>query len=404
MADLSSDTVLRRAPSLTVELGTNTIVRVGDRRIPVGGNILPILETFAQPVAFSKAVKSLSEKVKGAQAWIELVSAITNLYKAGVLVDEAGSAPVLGTGWSAPVIHIAMLNDRLRTETFIRAIEAVVRPGDVAVDIGTGTGVLAVAAARAGARHVYAIEATEMGRAAKDLFAANGFADRITLLPGWSSQVELPERANVLIAEVIGNDPVEEGVMETFADARKRFLLPDARIIPSRARVFGIPVTIDEKVLASYAFTPEKTKTWKESFGIDFDSLLTSALNGSIVFRIHSHGVREWPQLSSPIMLADLDLSGTKPPLVNESVELTIETPGLLGGLLVYFELDVSPGERLSTSPTEAGETCSWAAKIWTSGKQQPVIAGDRIRVSYKYRVDSSETRIELIPQSSGSS
>lgn len=151
-ADLNPDTVLQRAPSLTLELGPNANARVGDRRVPVGPNILPILQAFEQPVAFGIAVKGLSEKITGAQAWIELVSTITSLYKTGVLVGEgAARKPVVGAGWTAPMIHIAMLNDRLRTETFIRGIEAVVRPGDVVVDIGTGSGVMAVAAARAGA-------------------------------------------------------------------------------------------------------------------------------------------------------------------------------------------------------------------------------------------------------------
>lgn len=402
MAELSSDTILQRAPSLNVELGADTMIRVGETRIPAGPNVLAILEAFAQPVAFSQAVNGLSDKIKGAQAWIELVSTITSYYKAGVLVDEAGSPAVLGAGWSAPSIHISMLNDRVRAETFIRAIETVVRPGDVVVDIGTGTGILAAAAARAGARHVYAIEATEIGRTAQAMFAANGFADRITLLPGWSSQVELPEHANVLIAEIIGNDPVEEGVMETFADARKRFLTPDARIIPRGVQVLGVPIQIDEKLLRGQAFTSDATTAWREWYGIDFDSLLTSPLNRSIVLRIHPHAVRDWPQLCSPVVLADLDLSGTKHPLVNESAEFTIETAGLLGGLLVYFELDVSPGQRISTSPAVASEASSWAVKVWASGNPTPVQPGDRFKVDYKYRVDSAGTKIELIPQKGG--
>jgi len=398
MAELNSDRVLQLAPSLNVELGGRRLIHVGGRHVPAPANVLAILEAFTHPVTFSKAVKSLSEKVTGAQAWIDLVSGITNLYKEGVLIDEAGSVPARGTAWSAPEVHISMLNDRVRTETFIRAIEAVVRPGDVVVDIGTGTGVLAVAAARAGARHVYAIEATEVGRAAQEVFAANGFADRITLLPGWSSQVELPERANVLIAEIIGNDPVEEGVMETFADARTRFLTPDARIIPHRVQVLGIPIVIDEKITPRFTFTADTARTWKEWYATDFDSLVTSAINRSVVLRSQPYGVRDWPQLCSPVVLADLDLSGTKHPLVNESTEFTIETGGLLGGLLVYFDLDVAPGERISTSPAVAGETCSWATKIWISDVQRAVEPGNRFKVAYKYRVDSPDTRIEIIP------
>src|SRR3954454_16113224 len=79
-------------------------------------------------------------------------------------------------------LHGAMLDDRRRTRSFIAAIEAAVRPGDVVVEIGTGTGVLAVAAARAGARRVYALESANMAAWARRIFAANRVSDRATLV------------------------------------------------------------------------------------------------------------------------------------------------------------------------------------------------------------------------------
>jgi protein arginine N-methyltransferase 1 len=396
MAQLSSDTVLQRAPLLNLELGPSTIINISGKQIIAGNHVLPILEAFTHPVPYSQAVKTLSERVTGVQGWIELVSTITNLYKAGVLVDEAGSAPVAGIGWSAPEVHVAMLNDRVRTKTFLDAIAGTVRPGDVVVDIGTGTGVLAVAAARAGARHVYAIEATDIGRAAAQVFAANDLSDRITVVPGWSQQVELPERANVLIAEVIGNEPLEEGVMETFADARKRFLTPDARIIPSRVSVFAVPVEIDQATVSKFAFTPDATGQWKEWYGIDFTALETSPMNKAIVFKFPAHEARKWKTLGSPFKLADLDLSGASNPLVNESAEFAITTAGMLSGLLMYFELDVAPGHRISTSPAVADETCSWWLKTWLTESPVEVKPGDNLKVSYRYRVDSPGTRIEI--------
>jgi len=399
MAELSSDTVLQRAPQMNVELGANTIIHVGGRQVAsAGSQVLPILHAFTHPVAYSKAVKDLSGTVTGVQGWIELVSTITNLYKAGVLVDEAGASPEPVIGWSAPAVHISMLNDRVRTDAFVKAIGEVVRPGDVVVDIGTGTGVLAAAAARAGARHVYAIEATNIGKAAEKLFAANGLSDRITLVPGWSTHVQLPERANVLIAEVIGNDPLEEGVMETFADARKRFLTPDARMIPSRVRTFALPVEIDDASLTRQVFTAEATRKWADWYGLDFSSLEGAMMDQSIVISRPPSELRGMKTLGSATLLADLDLSGASPPVVNESVDLAIETSGRLGGLLVYFELDVGPGQRLSTSPAEADETCNWLVKTWVYGNGVNVKAGDKLKVSYRYRVDSAGTRIEIVP------
>ena len=136
MAELNSDTVLQLAPSLTLQLGAAKIIHVGGHRLNAPANILSILEAFSSPIPYSVAVKSLTAKVSGAQAWIELVSNIRALHQAGVLVDEAGvveAAPM--SGWAAPQIHIVMLNDKPRTDAFIAAINETVREGDVVVDI-----------------------------------------------------------------------------------------------------------------------------------------------------------------------------------------------------------------------------------------------------------------------------
>ena len=77
-----------------------------------------------------------------------------------------------------------MLDDDRRTEAYLAALTKAVRPEDVVLDIGTGTGVLAVAAARAGARHVYAVEATDIADVAERVFTANGVGDRVTLIRG----------------------------------------------------------------------------------------------------------------------------------------------------------------------------------------------------------------------------
>src|SRR5688572_5656058 len=110
-------------------------------------------------------------------------------------------------------LHASMLSDRDRTSSFIDAIKAAVEPGDVVVDIGTGTGVLAIAAAQAGARHVYAIEAGPISKLAREIVQRNDLADRITVIRGWSNETRLPEKCDVLVSEIIGHEPLAEGVL-----------------------------------------------------------------------------------------------------------------------------------------------------------------------------------------------
>ena len=97
--------------------------------------------------------------------------------------------------------HHSMLLDEVRTRTFLQAILRAVKPGDVVLDIGSGTGILALFACLAGASHVYAVEEGSVIEIAEQVCRDNGFEERVTFLQDWSTNVELPERANVLVTE-----------------------------------------------------------------------------------------------------------------------------------------------------------------------------------------------------------
>jgi SAM-dependent methyltransferase len=156
-----------------------------------------------------------------------------------MLIDERALVPAGADrgpthGWADPVEHARMFHDDRRTGDYLRALAEAVRPGDVVLDIGTGSGVVAIAAARAGARRVYAVEASDIAEVADRVFAINGVQDKVTLIPGWSRHIDLPEPADLLVSELIGNEPFEEEILETTLDARRRLLKPGARRLLGR--------------------------------------------------------------------------------------------------------------------------------------------------------------------------
>ena len=129
-------------------------------------------------------------------------------------------------------VHRTMICDRVRTEAFRRAIDSVVRPGDIVLDVGAGSGILSVFAARAGAARVYAVERTSAAVLARELAAANGVAEIVRVIHGDVMDVELPERADVIVSEWLGGFGIDEGMLVPVIVARDRWLRPGGVMIP----------------------------------------------------------------------------------------------------------------------------------------------------------------------------
>ena len=400
MTNLTPDLKLHRKPNLRVRINSsnNVELRLDDRLHDLGPHGLAVLDAFYQPTSISEAIQKLRSTVTSAQEWMALTNTIVNLYEAGVLQDNSGRTQQLETrtlSFGAPDLHVRMLNDQIRTCSFLAGISEVVNPGDVVVDIGTGSGVLAMAAARAGAKHVYAIEASAIGECARKIFEANELADRITLLKGWSTQLEVPERADVLVSEIIGNEPLGEDVLEITADARKRLLEPTARLIPSKVRILGLPVTIPHGELTERFPTEENLRNWYSSYGMDFSPLAQAAQSLPPAFFIKPYKARSWITLSEPVLLADVDLSKADSFIINNAVRAIARTSGKLDGLLVYFELELGPTTRLTIDPARVDKTCNWRTLVWVL---QPLTleVGDLFEVSYRYRAGGATHELRV--------
>ena len=160
--------------------------------------------------------------------------------------DDAAAEAVAGSS------YLDMLNDAPRNEAFAAAL-ATAAPGRRVLDIGTGTGLLALLAAKAGAASVVACDVfPPMAANAAANAARNGCGERVRVLLKRSSELscghggaDLPERADVLVFEVLDSELLGEGVLPTLRDAKQRLLQPGAAVIPARATVFAALVECD---------------------------------------------------------------------------------------------------------------------------------------------------------------
>ena len=198
MTELTPDTLLHRIVDLELNLVADNSVRVFMEGgwIESGRHTFEILKAFATPTPLQLGLRSIF--AEGTEDHAVALATVKRLHELGCLLTHEARPFSTDRGFGNARVHIAMLNDRARVDAYFAGLRAVVRPGDVVLDIGTGTGVLALAAAQAGARRVYAVESGSMADVAQANFEASAYADRITLIRGWSTQIELPELADVV--------------------------------------------------------------------------------------------------------------------------------------------------------------------------------------------------------------
>ena len=237
-----------------------------------------------------------------------------------------------------PLEYGSMVADRLRIDAFARALDKVVRAGDVVVDIGAGTGVLSLLACRAGARRVYAIEPNNAITVAKRNADANGFSDRITFIHDLSTRVSLPEKADVLVSDTHGVLPGFEDQLTTIIDGRHRFLAQGGRLIPGCDALMAAVVS-DARLHSRHACDPEVD-------GLDLRAARVLTVNA------WSQTWLEPDQLiSEPHRWKTLDYRTIEESMICGEFELVFDRGGVAHGLGVWFDSVLAEGVELSNAP-----------------------------------------------------
>ena len=231
-------------------------------------------------------------------------------------------------------VHRGLLQDEVRTNAFREAIRRCVTSDSVVLDLGAGSGILAFFAAEAGARRVFAIDATHSADLASFLSRQLGFADRIQVFHEHSRNVELPERANVLVTETLGSFGFNEHILSNVIDARARLLTADAVIIPRRVELFLVPVD-------DASIYEQRVKWWTRTpYGFDFSPLSVFASNMLFVGRVDRASFLARPEIVITSDLTSVDVSGR--------VQFTAARAGALYGFGGWFRATLADGIELS--------------------------------------------------------
>lgn len=174
-----------------------------------------------------------------------------------------------------------MLSDRVRMDAYFNSVFQNKHHfiGKTVLDVGTGSGILAIWAAQAGARKVYAVEATKMCEHARQLVKANGLEGVVEVIEGSIEDVTLPEKVDVIISEWMGYFLLRESMFDSVICARDRWLKPTGVMYPSHARMWVAPIRsrlVDQKMndydaaMEDWCSFVDETK---HSYGVDMSVL-----------------------------------------------------------------------------------------------------------------------------------
>ena len=244
-------------------------------------------------------------------------------------------------------VHRTMICDRVRTEAFRRAIDSTVRPGDIVLDVGAGSGILSMFAARAGAARVYAVERTTVAVLAQELAAANGVAEIVQVIHGDVMDVELPGGVDVIVSEWLGGFGIDEGMLAPVIAARDRWLKPGGVMIPRSVAAWA--------ALAYDRYLGETVDFLRDNpYGLRLDGLVEMTVNEisySGTFRHLTAGDRR----SEPgrMWTTDADLISLEQAQAPQEAEtrLQVHDHGTANALALWFSAELAPGISLSVGP-----------------------------------------------------
>ena len=233
-----------------------------------------------------------------------------------------------------------MITDEVRMAAYEAALRCVLSPGKTVLDIGAGTGIFALLACQMGARRVFAIEPASAIQVAREVVGANGCADRVTFYQALSTQVELPEPADIIISDLRGVLPLFQHHILSIADARQRLLKPGGALIPQRDTLWAAIVTSD-KLHAEYV------APWLDNpYGVEMRAGHRIVVNSWRKARVEPDQL-----LCEPQRWATLDYTSITNPNVSNTLTWTADRSGTGHGLGVWFDTELIDGIGFSNAP-----------------------------------------------------
>ena len=278
--------------------------------------------------------------------------------------------------------HRTLMDDPIRMSAYDRAIRALVKPGDVVLDVGCGAGILSMLAARRGAARVHGVEVASVAGLARQIAAHNGLSEQVIIHAEDIVTMAPVEPVDLVLGEFMGRFVVDDGMLEAAA-AASRWLKPGGRVCPSRIRLMVTPVG------EMQFWAVDRFK--EPILGVDYRPALRYALNNCYRAQLTPTALFGEPQVYH-----DWRLPG-EAGRFERTLEFPIERGGRLQALAGWFEATLTPEITLSTEP---GTETHWGQYLFPLPELR-VEYGDRLAVTL-WLDDAAESEDDAIWRWSG--
>ncbi|MCA1568071.1 MAG: 50S ribosomal protein L11 methyltransferase [Acidobacteria bacterium] len=304
----------------------------------------------------------------------QFVSAL-DCFESALYIDPENHQAQLGRSNAICTIiprwHFEMLNDEQRNAAFEKALAKVVTADSLVLDIGSGTGLLAMMAARARAGKTISCEmVAPLAELAREVVARNGFAGKIQIMGKKSTDLvvgsDMPQRANLLVTETVDCGLLGEGIVPSIAHARANLLTEDALIIPRSASVYAM--LVESKRLRGL-------NSVDRCAGFDLGLMRQYATPHYFPVRLAAFA---YEALTGPFEVFRFDFARELILPSRKTISVPVTRDGTCHAVVFWFHMQLD--EEISIS-NEPGSTTHWEQAIQCLKHEMTVRAGDVLQI-----------------------
>ncbi|XP_054719807.1 protein arginine N-methyltransferase 6-like [Uloborus diversus] len=250
-------------------------------------------------------------------------------------------------------IHRVMIGDYSRTQTYRRAILTNYRlfHQKVVLDVGAGTGILSLFCAQAGAKKVYAIEASSIATEAQKVVTTNGYSDRIIVMQEKVEDVDLPEKVDIIVSEWMGYMLMYESMLPSLLYARDKWLKEDGHLFPEEVRIYIAPICDHQE----YEYSVEFWRKVEDAYKVDMSALAKTAaeqMQATVhVMSVDPASIQSHASCVTTMKLATVGQNDSD--CAQGTFECNCFGHAIIHGFVIWFTVHFPSNVVLSTSPYE---------------------------------------------------